>query len=72
MMNQDDFGFETRGMWWPSPHPERAGLIGSRDGEHAARAMDLVLNVLAGYFVEEPELTPEQGRADAAGEVEPR
>ena len=35
-------------------------FIGRGLGEHAARTMDLVLNVLVGYVVSEPELTPQQ------------
>ena len=35
-------------------------FIGRGLSEHAARTMDLVLNVLVGYFVSEPELTPQQ------------
>jgi hypothetical protein len=59
------------------PDPRRAhgeflspGLAGSRIGEHAARATDLVLNTLVGYFVDEPELTPEQAKAQIQVDAE--
>jgi hypothetical protein len=35
-------------------------FIGRGLGAHALRTMDLVLNVLVGYFVSELELTPQQ------------
>ena len=41
-----------------------------RPGMHAARAMDLILNTLVGYFVDEPELTPEQARAQIRADAE--
>jgi hypothetical protein len=59
------------------PDPSRAhgeflspGLAGSRTGEHAARTTDLMLNVLLGYFVDEPELTPEQAQAQIRANAE--
>ena len=45
-------------------------LAGSRTGEHAAHAMDVVLGSLIGYAVDEPELTPEQARLQIRADAE--
>jgi hypothetical protein len=38
------------------------GFIASRAGAHLARTVEMLLGAVLGYFVPEPELTPEQAR----------
>jgi len=60
---------------WSDPLRRHANFLsltvgGSRTGEHAARAMDVVLGSLIGYAVDEPELTPEQVRLQIRADAE--
>jgi hypothetical protein len=45
-------------------------LIGSHSGESLARTTEMLLNVVVGYFVPEPQLTPEQARLASIAHAE--
>jgi hypothetical protein len=45
-------------------------FIRSRVSEHSARVVDIVLGAALGYFVDEPQLTPEQARNQARADAE--
>ena len=46
------------------------GFIASRAGAHLARTVEMLLGAVLGYFVPEPELTPEQARTVALANAE--
>lgn len=61
----------------PAPEHSRAHgeflsseFIARRASEHLARTVDLLLGAVIGYFVPEPELTPEQARLAALSDAE--
>jgi hypothetical protein len=46
------------------------GPVGTRGSDHTASAAELAMNTVIGYFVDEPELTPEQARLKILADAE--